>query len=232
MRTELMVMLTHHDKTVQDAHELFEACKDLQVYDWGFKNVGISEFDTVDLINKMNTAGKNTFYEIITRNDYAYEIGYTTAERAKFGYMMGTKYNKALHENMKKLGIKFCPAVGEPGSVYNGQSGVLLGTEEEIIYEAKHLVNDIGVDGITIPAFRYYKDGQKLLEMLIKELGETPVFVAGSVDDFDRIDKLFELGVSKFTMGSALFNKKFAPNGSFRDNLEVVVNYIETKYPR
>ena len=231
-RTELMVMLTHHDETVGDAYELFESSKDLPVYDWGFKNVGICEYDTVDLISAMKAAGKNTFYEIITRKKEAYIIGETTAERAKFGTMMGTKYDEQLCSAMHKLGIKFCPAVGQPGSVYKGQPGVLLGAEDEIKSEALHLVNDIGVDGITLPAFRYYLDGYHLLQVLREALPDTPIYVAGSVDSFEKIDEMFQMGIAKFTMGSALFNKKFAPQGSFRDNLEVVANYIESKYPR
>jgi hypothetical protein len=30
-----------------------------------------------------------------------------------------------------------------------------------------------------------------------------------------------------FTMGSALFNKNFVKNGTFRENLQHVVNYIK-----
>ncbi len=232
VRTELMVMLTHHDRTVGDAYELFESAKDLPVYDWGFKNVGICEYDTCHLISAMKEAGKHTFYEIITRHKDAYVIGETTAKRAGFECMMGTKYDEQLFKAMHEMGIRFCPAVGQPGSVYNGQPGVLLGTEDEIRNEALHLVNDIGVDGITLPAFRYYLDGYHLLHTLREALPDTPIYVAGSVDSFEKIDEMFDMGIAKFTMGSALFNKKFVPNGSFRDNLEAVANYIETKHPR
>ncbi len=229
MATNLMVMLTHHDKTVYDAFELFDSSKDLPVQDWGFKNVGICEYDTVNIIDAMNKAGKTTFYEIITREKTAYEFGETTAERAKFSCMMGTKYDKQLYDAMKKLGIKFSPAVGQPGSFYQGEHGVLLGTEQEILSEASYLVNEIGVDGITIPAFRYYLDGEKLLKDLLKTIPNTPIYVAGSVDTFDKISEMYDMGIAKFTMGSALFNKKFAPNGTFRDNLEIVANYVVQK---
>jgi len=231
-RTELMVMFTHHDVTVPNAYDLFEECKDLPVYDWGFKNAGVTDEETLRIINAMKAANKATFYEVVTRTKEAYKAGETTGALCKFDYMMGTKYDAELHEAMKKNGIKFSPAVGQPGSMYKGEPGVLLGTFDEIITEAKMLVAEKGVDGITIPAYRHYQDGQKLLDMLIKAIPDTPVIVAGSVDSFEKIDRLFDMGVAKFTMGSALFNKKFAPEGSFRDNLEVVANYIETKHPR
>ena len=41
MKTKLIVMLTHHDKTVTNALETFNQVKDLEVDCWGFKDVGI-----------------------------------------------------------------------------------------------------------------------------------------------------------------------------------------------
>ncbi len=226
---ELMVMLTWNDKTVNNALEIFDECKDLPVQAWGFKNAGISEYDTVQVIKAMKEAGKTTYYEIINRTPEAYEYGATTAQRAKFDVMMGTKYDATLHESLKKDKIDFWPAIGQPGCFYQGQHGVLLGEEHEILDEAKKLVTEIGCDGITIPAFRYYKDGSALLKNLVKTIPGTPICVAGSVDSFDRMEMLYDLGVAQFTMGSALFNKKYVPGGTFRDNLEVVADFLVKK---
>lgn len=230
-RSELMVMLTWHDKTVQDALEIFESCKDIDVKEWGFKNVGICEYDTVHLIRNMKEAGKKTNYEIITREKEAYRYGEVTAQRAKFHCLMGSKYDKSLHEVLKREGIEFMPAVGNPGCFYNGEHGVLLGEEDEIVREADELINKVGVQGITIPVFRYYKDSEKLLRELLKVIPGSLITVAGSVDTFDKIDMMNELGIARFTMGSALFNKKYVPDGTFRDNLKVVADYINNKYP-
>lgn len=232
IRTELMVMLTWKDKTVSDAYEIFESCKYLPVFDWGFKNAGMTDASTAKLIAAMKSAGKQTYYEIITRTKEAYIAGEATAEKAMFDCMMGTKYDQDLHDKLKSLGITFCPALGKPGSVYNGVPGVLLGDYDEIIDEGKMIVSEKGVDGITIPVFRYYQDGTKLLDMLLNALPDTPIYVAGSVDSLEKMDLMFSLGIAKFTMGSALFNKKYVPNGTFRDNLEFVANYLEQKHPR
>ena len=41
MRPDIIIMLTHHDVTVPNAAEVFEACKDIEnVKLWGFKNRG------------------------------------------------------------------------------------------------------------------------------------------------------------------------------------------------
>ena len=41
MNPKLIVMLTHHDRTVKNAVEIFESCKDTKAEYWGFKEVGI-----------------------------------------------------------------------------------------------------------------------------------------------------------------------------------------------
>ena len=54
-------MLTHHDVTVKNAAEIFEACKDLPVKYWGFKNVGLPKDEMKALAGAMKAAGKTTF---------------------------------------------------------------------------------------------------------------------------------------------------------------------------
>ena len=49
MTPELIVMLTNNDKTVIDAVEVFESCKDLPVQKWGFKDVGLDKEAMIDL---------------------------------------------------------------------------------------------------------------------------------------------------------------------------------------
>ena len=38
---ELIVMLTHNDRTVENAYEIFEQSKDSEAKYWGFKEEGI-----------------------------------------------------------------------------------------------------------------------------------------------------------------------------------------------
>ena len=40
---------------------------------------------------------------------------------------------------------------------------------------------------------------------------------------------MFDIGPWAFTMGSALFTKNFVPDGSFRDNLSAVAEYMKQK---
>jgi hypothetical protein len=43
------------------------------------------------------------------------------------------------------------------------------------------------------------------------------------------LEEVREAGAWGFTIGSALFDKKFAPNGSFKENILAVCNWLEKK---
>jgi phosphoribosylformimino-5-aminoimidazole carboxamide ribonucleotide (ProFAR) isomerase len=62
-----------------------------------------------------------------------------------------------------------------------------------------------------------------LTSSLLKSV-RIPVIVAGTIDSFDRIKKMSQLGVEGFTIGGAIFDKKFIPNGSLTDQLKAVLN--------
>ena len=69
MKTKLIVMLTHHDKTVTNALETFESVKDLEVDCWGFKDVGIPRPQMEILLKALKDAGKETFLEVVTYSE-------------------------------------------------------------------------------------------------------------------------------------------------------------------
>jgi phosphoribosylformimino-5-aminoimidazole carboxamide ribonucleotide (ProFAR) isomerase len=58
---------------------------------------------------------------------------------------------------------------------------------------------------------------------------DAKICIAGSINSYKRIDTMFEIGPWSFTMGTALFDKNYLRDGSFRDNLQAVVNYMDQK---
>ena len=46
------------------------------------------------------------------------------------------------------------------------------------------------------------------------------------MDTFARIDRVEAMGAWGFTIGGAFFGKKFVKNGSFRDQVAAVVEYL------
>lgn len=221
MESKLIVMLTHNDKTVTNALEVFESCKDLPVDFWGFKDVGVPKEEMVKIINAMKAAGKTTFLEVVSYSEEECMRGAKLAVELGYDYLMGTVYHQSVFEYLSTQKIKFLPFCGK----VSGSPSVLEGTFEEIIDDAKGLLTK-GVDGIDLLSFRH-ADGAGLARAYCKAI-DKPVVIAGSINSNARLDFINEINPWAFTMGSALFTENFAPGKSFRENLQAVVDYMDS----
>ena len=221
MKPEIIIMLTHHDVTVKNAAEVFEECKDLNVKYWGFKNVGLPKDQMKALAENMKQAGKTTFLEVVTYDEESCLDGAKTAIDCGFDYLMGTVYYDSVARLLKDNKMMYLPFVGK----VSGSPSILEGTNEEIIADAKALIQK-GITGFDILAYRHVIDGEKLAYEFCKAV-DAQICIAGSINSFERIDTMFKIRPWPFTMGSALFEKAFVPEGSFRENLQAVVNYME-----
>lgn len=223
MRPDIIIMLTHHDVTVKNAREVFEECRDLPVKHWGFKNVGLPKNQMKALAALMKQAGKETFLEVVTYDEDSCLDGAQTAIGCGFDYLMGTVYYDSVAKLLRDNGMEYLPFVGK----VSGSPSILEGTNEEIIDDAKDLMGK-GISGFDILAYRHVVDGEELAREFCAAVN-AKICIAGSINSYARIDTMFEIGPWTFTMGSALFEKKFVPDGSFRDNLEAVVEYMAKK---
>ena len=224
MRPDIIVMLTHHDVTVPNAAEVFEECKDIEAVKlWGFKNVGLPKDQMKALTAAMKAAGKTTFLEVVTYDEESCLDGAQTAIDCGFDYLMGTIYYDSVAKLLKDNGMDYLPFVGK----VSGSPSILEGSNAEIIQNAKDLMEK-GVTGFDILAYRHVVDGEKLAYEFCAA-GPARICIAGSINSFARIDTMFDIGPWTFTMGSALFEKKFLPEGSFRENLIAVADYMAKK---
>lgn len=220
MKQNLIVMLTYNDETVKNAKECFLECKDLPVKDWGFKDVGLPMDEMIDLVQAMKAEGKVTNLEIVSLSEEEGLAGAKLAVEAGFDVLMGTVYFDSIRDYLKGTSVKYYPFCGK---VY-GHPSILDGTIEEVITDAKALEAK-GVDGIDLLSYRYTGDPVKLLTEVVKAV-DIPVVSAGSIDTNERIMEVVGTGASGMTMGSALFAEKFKKGGSFKENLEVVCDYM------
>jgi len=224
MRPDIIIMLTHHDVTVKNAAEVFEECRDLeQVKLWGFKNVGLPKDQMKALVAAMKAAGKTAFLEVVTYDEASCLEGAQTAIDCGFDCLMGTLYYDSVAKLLEKNGMEYLPFVGK----VSGSPSILEGSNEEIIENARELMAK-GVKGFDILAYRHVVDGEKLAYEFCAAV-PARICIAGSINSFGRIDTMFDIGPWTFTMGSALFEKKFVPTGSFRDNLIAVAYYMKAK---
>lgn len=220
---KLIVMLTQHDQTVKNAIETFESCKDLPVQDWGFKNIGIPVDEMKRLVSLMKQAGKTTYMEVVTYDEEDCLAATKLAIECDFDYLMGTVYYKSVYEMLAAAGKKYMPFCGH---VWDNPS-ILGDTCEGIIKSAKEL-QALGCYGTDILAYRFVGDPEELLEKFMKEV-DFNVVIAGSISSFERVDNMLRLKPQGFTIGSALFEKKFVPDGDFRANLKAVADYLKSK---
>ena len=215
----LIIMLTHNDQTVKNAVEVFDSCKDLPVQHWGFKNIGLPVSEMKKLVADMKAAGKTTYLEVVTYTEEDCLAAAKLAIECNFDCLMGTLYFPSVGELVKGK-ISYYPFCGK---VWNNPSK-LGGSIDEIIADARRL-QFLGCQGTDLLAYRHVDDPVALLKRFIREV-DFPTVVAGSIDTYARIDFMKEPNPAGITMGSALFNKKFVPDGTFRDNLENVAEYM------
>jgi hypothetical protein len=229
MKPELIVMLTHHDETVKNALALFEDSKDLPVTHWGFKDVGLPHQQMKELVHHMKAAGKVTYLEVVSLSEEEGMVGAKLAVEAGFDILMGTVYYESIHQFLKDKPIKYYPF---PGHVHSHPS-ILDGTIDEIVNHARFLEAK-GVPGMDLLAYRYVADARKLLQEVVKATG-VPIVCAGSIATFERIAEVWEARAWGFTIGSAFFEMKFVPGGSFKENIRAVTDWLvqtdEAKIP-
>ncbi len=223
MNSKIIIMLTYDDKTVGNALEIFEECKNLPVDFWGFKNVGLPENEMRDLHNAMKNAGKKTFLEVVTYNLQSCMDGAKLAIDFGFDYLMGTIMFSEVWEFLKDKNISYLPFVGEVTS----SPSILKGTSESMLKQAEEF-EKYGIPGIDLLAYRYVDgDPEKLAREFVSGTN-LKVVIAGSINSAERIAIVDSINPWAFTMGTALFNKEFVKDGSVKENLNKVIEIMNS----
>ena len=222
MKPEIIIMLTNNDITVKNAEEVFESCKDLPAKKWGFKDVGLPKDEMIKLAAKMKEAGKETYIEVVTYTEEGCLEGAKLAYECGFDYLTGALPFDSVFEYAKEHNLKYSPFCGKVG----GSPVELTGSIDEIVSSAKECIEK-GADGVDLTAYRY-ADGDpiELTKAIVDAIGADKVCIAGSVGNEERMNQMKDAGVAEYTMGSALFTANFVEGGTFRENLEYVLNYL------
>ena len=218
----MIVMLTNHDKTVKNALELFEDCKNLPVEHWGFKDIGLPVAQMKKLVRNMKNANKKTFLEVVSYTEKECIEATKLAIECEFDYLMGTIFFQSVYDLLKDKPIKYMPFCGK----VSGSPSVLEGSIDEIIAHAKS-IKEKNVYGLDLLTYRYTGDPEELAQKFIKEI-DLPVIIAGSINSFEKLEKVKKLNPWGFTIGSAFFDKKFVKGGSFKEQIERIVKYLES----
>ena len=220
-KPELIVMLTHQDKTVQNALELFERTKDFPIKHWGFKDVGLSPDEMQKVVAVMKDSAKTTFLEVVSLSEEEGLQGARLAVELGFDILMGTVFYPSIADYLKDKPVLYYPF---PGHVHSHPS-ILDGEIEEIVAHAREL-EGYGVDGLDLLTYRYNGEASYLLRQVV-DATKVPVVSAGSIASFARIEEVWAAGAWGFTIGTAFFERQFVPEGSFEENVQAVCNWLQ-----
>ena len=214
--TNFIFMLTHNDVTVPNAIEVFKEIQDTEVVSVGFKDVGLPLEALRTLVGFMRRNGKTIFLEVVSENKKEAMRSVKNAIALDVDYLIGSTFiEQTLRSLRGKIG--FMPYIGK----VVGHPCMLRGKLEEIVGDAKR-VEGLGVAGINLLAYRYDGDAAQLM-ISVKSAVDIPIIVAGSINSFERVRKVTELGMWGFAIGGAVFEKKFAPEGDLRDQITAVI---------
>jgi hypothetical protein len=220
MAPQLITMLTYKDETVKNSFEVFDQCADLPALFWGFKDVGLPKPDMKRLVERMKAKGKTTFLEVVSLTEKECLDGAGLALDCGFDYLMGTVYYDSVFRLMRGKATKFFPFAGK----VSGHPSILEGSIPEIVADGRRM-QELGVAGFDLLAYRYTADAEALAEAFVQGV-RVPVVLAGSIDGFPRLDVMKRIQPWAFTIGSAFFDKKFVPEGSFREQMASVLDYL------
>ncbi|MCD8123080.1 MAG: hypothetical protein LUE65_12780 [Clostridiales bacterium] len=222
MLEKLIVMLTHNDVTVENAKELFEENKDLPVVNWGFKDVGLEPEKMKELCGMMKAEGKTTYLEVVTYSEAECMRGAKLAVECGFDCLMGTIYYESVMKYVKSTGLKYFPFVGKVSE----SPSILEGSCDYMLDQAAKF-QEAGVAGVDLLGYRYVEGDPNVLSAAFIKASPIPTVLAGSIGSEERMLLVKQMDPAYFTMGSALFTKNFVKEGTFRENLEAVVAFLQ-----
>ena len=134
---------------------------------------------------------------------------------------MGTAFFDSIFEYLKDKPIQYYPF---PGHIF-GHPSIMDGSIDEVVAHAKFLESQ-GVPGMDLLSYRFVGDARQLLTEVVKAT-HVPIVSAGSIDSYRRMAEVWIAGAFGFTIGSALFDKKFVPDGTFKENTIAVCDWLE-----
>jgi hypothetical protein len=218
--TEFIFMETYSDMTRTDAIPVYKQIRDTHVKCIGFKDIGLPLTKLKELHAMMKKDGKTTFLEVVSASEKETLQSTKVALELGVDYLIGGTYIDATLPLLKNTKIKYFPYVGK----IVDHPCKLRGSIEEIVSDTKK-VKEKGIPGINLLAYRYNGDVDQLIEK-VSAVG-LPMIVAGSIDSYERVRKMKEMDIWAFTIGGAIFDKKFVSQGSLSDNIDAVLKEIE-----
>jgi hypothetical protein len=218
--TEFIFMLTRDDRTVADARQVYASIAHAGATHVGCKDIGLPRDDLAALLEDIRSNGHTSYLEVVSETEEATLHSARAAAAIRPDCLIGGTLIEPVQEIIAGSGIRFFPYVGR----VVGHPCLLRGTIEEIAQDARR-VEELGVDGINLLAYRYDGDVNALVEAVVAAVS-IPVIAAGSVDSVQRIRALADRDVWAFTIGTAALDGELVPGAPLEAQLRCVLDAV------
>ena len=218
LMAHFVFMLTHGDRTVDNAAEIVPTLADTGLRYIGFKDVGADLARQRELTSLAHDAGFEVMLEVVSTSKEAELSSLHSAAEAGFDWVLGGTHAEE-GAGILPDGVRYCPF---PGRVVDHPS-VLLGTIDEIAADAERLTGLDHVSGLDLLAYRHpTADPLELIREVVRR-SSGPVIVAGSIASIDRAVAVSEAGAWGYTIGSAIFDGLLPGAPSIADQVRRVL---------
>lgn len=211
-------MLTAADRTVPDCLELIPVIGRLGLPRIGFKDIGCPPETLAALTAEIKASGAEAWLEMVDLDPDA------TVATARFARDIGVDVlcgGTAVDRILRALegsSIRYMPFVGTP----EGHPTALRGAPEQIKAQTK-AAEAAGAAGVDLLAFRAVDADPLALIAATRAVLTGELVVAGSVDTPERMADIKAAGADAFTIGSAVFERRFAPGADLAAQLRAVL---------
>jgi len=204
---DFIFMLTHHDRTVADCLDVHQRVKSFGIRHVGFKDVGADYSTMRELTRRIKAGGCISYLEIVATDPD------TALASARLGVdigvdrMLGSTRVDEILDIVKGTPIRFYPFAGRPV----GHPTKLYGSASEIADNTRRF-RALGCAGIDLLAYRAQDADPLDLIKAARRAMDGELIIAGSINSPDQIRAIADAGADAFTVGSAAFERVFAPD--------------------
>jgi hypothetical protein len=203
---DFIFMMTSGDRTVGDCLDVLDEVAGLGLRHIGFKDVGVPPEALDTLHRRIKESGAISYLEVVSLTPEATRQSARSARRLGVDRVLGGGNPAAVLSEIRGSRIEYFPFVGRP----EGHPTELAGSPEEIAADCRR-ADELGCAGVDLLAFRSIEGRPLELVRAARRALVGRLIVAGSVDSPGRVEELHALDVDGFTVGTALFERRFMP---------------------
>lgn len=218
MKPAFIFMLTRKDRTVPEARSLLPEVFAAGVGHVGFKNIGLPHDELRLIAEEARAAGATVYLEVVSLDPDSEAASARAALDLGVDVLMGGTRPKLVVPILAGSGIRYFPFAGR----VEGHPSRLEGSIRSIVASAGMLLDQDGVDGLDLLAYRFRGDSAELARQVCAAAGRRPVFVAGSIDSVGRIREVLDCGAAGFTIGSAILEGRLPGAPAIHEQLRFV----------